>query len=126
MIRPLKTPYVTLWIEDGIIMSVFGNVHVDLKVARHAIEKRMELTQGQVYPALADMRAIKDMDREAREYFATEGVWELSARAIITGNILTRTIAEVFMMINRPPIPTRLFSEYAEAKQWLKLYVDKG
>jgi hypothetical protein len=126
MIRPVKTSYITLWIEDGIIMSVFGNIHVDLQVARHAIEKRLELTKGEVYPALADMRAIKDMDREAREYFANEGAKLLSARAIITGNVFTRTIAEVFMMINRPPIPTRLFSEYPEAKQWLQEYVGKG
>jgi hypothetical protein len=122
MTAPLKTPYVTLWIEDGIIISVFANVEVDIRVARHAIEKRMELTLGQTYPALADMRAIQGMDKEAREYFATEGCKHLSARAIITGNVLTRTLAEVFMMINRPCIPTRLFSDYPEAKLWLKQF----
>jgi hypothetical protein len=119
MRNQIKTPYVTIWIKDGIIFHVFANVEVDLEVAKHCIATRIEFTGGQTLPAIADMRAIKSMTREAREYFAAEGARFLTARAIITGNVLTRTLAEVFIMINRPAIPTKIFSNYTEAKAWL-------
>ena len=123
MLPQVKTPYVTIWIEDGILFHVFAPVEVDLTVAKHAIDTRLKFTEGKPMPALADMRAITGMSKEAREYFATEGVRSLTARAIITGNVLTRTIGEVFLLINRPALPTKLFSNYAEAKHWLKDYV---
>jgi hypothetical protein len=118
----IKTPYVTIWVEDGIVFHVFGPVEVDLEVAKHAIQTRIEFTGGKTLAAVADMRAIKGMTQEAREYFATEGLRYLTARAIITGNVQTRTVAEVFVMINRPSIPTKIFSDYAEAKEWLQPY----
>jgi hypothetical protein len=119
VVNQIKTRYVTIWVEDGIIFHQFGHVEVDLEVAKHAVATRIEFIGNKIMPAIADISAIKGMTREAREYFAAEGQRFLSARAIITGNVLTRTLAETFIMINRPTIPTKSFTSYAEAKAWL-------
>jgi hypothetical protein len=46
-----------------------------------------------------------------------------SAAALLIGSPLTRAIGNFFMGLNKPLIPTRLFTSETEALAWLKGFV---
>src|ERR1043165_2384871 len=99
----IESLYVRLWIEDGIICAEYAlDLDVDMAIAREAVETRLKFANGKVYPLIADIRGFRSITKDAREYFSNEGARDLSAAAIITGNPITRTIAEIFMAFNKP------------------------
>jgi hypothetical protein len=67
------------------------------------------------------MTGLVAMDREARLFFAGEETAKVeSAAALIIDSLLSRAIGNFFMGLNKPIIPTRLFTSEAEALAWLK------
>jgi len=64
------------------------------------------------------------MDREARRYFAGEETAKVeSAAALLIESPLSKAIGNFFMGLNKPIVPTRLFTSEAEALAWLKGFV---
>jgi hypothetical protein len=64
------------------------------------------------------------MSKEAREHFSTNGRdTHVSAFGIIVSSTVSRVIGNFFMGINKPPVPTRLFSDEAAATKWLLNFV---
>lgn len=69
------------------------------------------------------MRDIKSMDREARRFFAgPECAKAESAAALVIGSPITKAIGNFFLGLNKPIIPTRLFTNEADAIVWLKTF----
>lgn len=96
---------------------------VDLEVAKILVANLVELAGGVRRPLLCDLRRVKTMHREARAYFsgpATEG-W--SATALVIDSPLTRAIANFFMGLNKPRVPTRMFGSHHDAEPWLHGFV---
>jgi hypothetical protein len=71
-----------------------------------------------------DLTKVTAIHREARLYFAGEETAKVqSAAGLLIGSPLTRAIGNFFMGLNKPLIPTRLFTSEAEAIAWLKGFV---
>lgn len=111
--------------DDGIIRAKLKpQIQFGLEDAREAMRLVSELGQGKPRPILVDMTEIMAMDREARVYFASEDTAKLeSAAALLIRSPLTRAIGNFFMGLNKPFIPTRLFTSEDEALAWLKGFV---
>ena len=121
--KEIETPYIKLKIENGIIIGRFADdLEMDLDIAKHCVEKRIELCGGIPFALLADMRGIRSISKEAREYLAVQGAHLVKAGALLTGSWLTRTLANIFLSINRPAVPTKMFTDEAHAIEWLKKY----
>ncbi len=74
---------------------------------------------------LVDMRAIKSISRDAREYYANERTASIQrATALVIKSPLSRVIANFFMGLNRPLTPTRMFTDVDEAIEWLQSFSD--
>ncbi len=74
---------------------------------------------------LVDMRAIKGVSRDAREYYANERTASIQrATALVIKSPLSRVIANFFMGLNRPLTPTRMFTDVDEAIEWLQSFSD--
>ena len=74
---------------------------------------------------LIDMRAIKSISRDAREYYANERTASIQrATALVIESPVSRVIANFFMGLNRPLTPTRMFTDVDEAIEWLQSFSD--
>jgi hypothetical protein len=122
--KVIYTAVARMWIEEGILFGEYApQSEVDLGLAREAVEARLKLSDGKSYPFLVDIRGLKSMSKEARVYLANEGAEGIIASALITGNAFTRTFAHLFLTINKPKVPIRLFGDWEDARKWLRQFV---
>jgi hypothetical protein len=88
-------------------------------LARASIVELMDLSGGARLPVLADIRKWKSMTRDARTFYgnATDS---FSALALLVSSPATRMTANFFIGVNRPNVPTQMFTDEAEALRWLR------
>jgi len=119
-----QSPYVTMWIDQDILCARYANnLHMTLEVAKACVGSRVFFTKGKSYALLIDMKGIKSVTTEARKYMASVGALHVKAGALITGSQLNRTLGNIFLAIDKPPIPTKLFTDEQKARQWLQQYL---
>jgi hypothetical protein len=123
--KNVVTPYITLWMDDeGFLCARYAqNLHLTLEVAVSIVESRIFFAKGKSYPVLVDMRGIRSTTKKAHEYMATIGSTRVTAGALITGSPWNRTIGNLFLTIDKPQVPTRLFTNELNARLWLKQYL---
>jgi hypothetical protein len=122
----LETRTQRIWLEaDGIVRAkMFAHVELDRVDAEEAIHAIAKVTGGARRPVLVDMTQIKFMTREARTYFAgPETANAESAAALLIRSPLARAIGNFFMGLNKPLMPTRLFTSEEAALTWLRDFV---
>lgn len=121
MKQTVETPYMQMWKEDDIIHLVFADkLNITLDVAKHCVGERLRFSAGKSYVCLIDMKGLSGITREAREYLAKEGTELIRAGAFIIRSPLTEMMGNLFLSINKPQVPTRLFTGEEEALVWLK------
>lgn len=119
-----ESPYISMWMEENIMCCKYADdLHVSLEVAKSCVEGRIFFSKGKSSVLLIDMRGIKSITRDARDYMASVGAILVIAGALITGSQLNRTIGNIFLTIDKPPVPTKLFTNEQKARQWLKGYL---
>jgi len=69
-------------------------------------------------PMLVDMRQMKKLERDAREYYKTDKAG-VSAMALLVGSPVTKMLANFFMRTDTDTTPTRMFTDEALAVTWL-------
>jgi len=120
-----KAPYLKIRKQDGILYCDFTyNIHLDLETARNYVEQRLLYSEGTSYPVCINMTKVKSVDREARAYLAKEGAALITAGALITNSPLSNFIANIFLSLNKPTTPSRLFTNEKDACDWLKNYIN--
>ncbi len=114
------------WLDDtGIIFAVGSNhaIHT-LEHARENHRVNTELAQGTRRPFLIDMTDVKAMTQDARAFYAgPEPQKVLTAVAIVTSSAIGATVANLFLTMSRPVLPTKMFTDMEEAKKWLRQFV---
>ena len=120
----INTTEAALWIDDGI----YCIAHKDgkkgtLETAKEELKIHRELGGGKKMPLFADMRGMKGSNPEARDYGNSEVVKSTySAVGILIGSAFTLLIGSMFMKINKPPYPVKMFTEQENALVWLKQF----
>jgi hypothetical protein len=69
------------------------------------------------------MKGLKSVSKDAREYLANEGTALVKAGALVISSLLTEMIGNIFLSVNKPKVPTRLFLDEATAIAWLKQFI---
>jgi hypothetical protein len=90
--------------------------------AQKSLVELSALTGGKRAVVLADIRMAKSVTREARVLFG-EGVNRYAALALLAGSLPTQVIANFFIGISRPKVPTQMFTDEEKALTWLRRYV---
>ncbi len=109
--------------EDGIFYMTYKTGPITLSVAKEIVSKRRELMKGEDIWALIDDANLRSIDRDARDYLSSdEGIYGIRAGALLISSPFAKHLAKFFLMItvNKPKIPTKVFSKRDEALQWLK------
>ncbi len=104
---------------DGIMIGEYRSDNVDAETARKIIKLRIGACDGKYYPLLADIRCVQSFSKEARDLLAKDGTTLLSATAILINSPLSKVIANFYLRLSNPAIPTRLFTDFDEAYNWL-------
>lgn len=115
----------TTWLgDDGICYTVVKpNVEIDIKDALANSLVIKEISSGQTFPLLVNLKAIKSITKDARDHFSmgnrTPGV---NAIAMLIESPGSRIIGNFFLGLNKPAVPTKLFNEKNQAMEWLKQF----
>ena len=116
-----------LWVgEDGIVRIIYmPDAEVTLEDAREIMDVYHKLRKGRRLPLFIDTRTMKSFARGARHLFAGEEAQGCaSAAAIIVGSPVTKVLANFYLGLSKPRLPSRLFSSEDEALVWLKGYLE--
>ncbi len=108
--------------EDGILRGVsLSNARMTLADAQENIAAGHAVDGGIARPVLMDIRQIQAIDWQARAFFASEtSVAHSRAVALLIGTPVSRMIGNFFLVLNKPRVPLRLFTDEGEAIEWLK------
>lgn len=124
MPRFLENKYARLWIGQGILYIVYKQDTVlDLRAAVRLTSDRVSLQGKKPYPVVVDFRGVKDLTREARDYFVHEGAMYISVLGVYATSPLGRLMAYFYVKANAPAIPTGIFPLKKEALHYVKTTV---
>jgi hypothetical protein len=122
-----RTLYFKGWIEDGIAYFIYTTPVLTIEIAEQAVSSRLQLFSGATYPIFTDVRAIRYIDTKTRNYLAgAESIKLVSAGALLVGSQFQRVTGNLFVQINKPSIPAKLFTNNAEALLWLEQFKKVG
>lgn len=91
-----------------------------LAEAKENIAATFELAGRRQIGVLVDMRGVRSQTREARQYFAGHEAEQVTrAVALLIGSPVSRVLANFYLRLRTPRIPTALFTNEDEAIAWL-------
>lgn len=125
----VDTPIAQTWRdESGIVWIRLREIGKHgLPEARDVGQSHVQLTAPRKGPVIGDMRWIATgADREAREHYVSdESAAHKTAMAMIVGSKLQMLLGNFFMRVNKPPYPTRIFTDEGAAVAWVLQYPEK-
>lgn len=117
--------YHTLSLKNGIIHGIYKPKikKIDLELAKKLVHDRKLVSDGKTYPVFVDLYKAVAINKAARNYFSSpEGIQGLSAVGVLVTNQLTKHGATIWNMIDKPAVPTKIFTDKEKALQWLSQF----
>ena len=102
-----------LYFEDKLSMNL------EQAISYNEAIKEMAKAQNQNIFIYIDGSGLKGVSKEARQYFAQASTSRSRACALLVGSGISRILGNFLVGFNKPPIPTRLFTNKEKALQWL-------
>lgn len=121
-VEVIQTSTAEIWLgDDGMVRVIIKpGARIGVKEAQEPFSALPQASEG-LAPILVDIRGMHSIDRQARTFFREqEG---RSALALVVGSPLTRAIGNFAIGLDRPKVPTRLFTSAEAAHAWLKQFV---
>ncbi len=116
----LNSKFVIFELENEILFAnIKSKLKIDKNIAIEIVKTRMGFTEGKSYPQLIQDMGVISIDREAREYFSSEGIMGITAGAFLLNSVFSKFLGNFYLKITRPPIPTKIFTDKAKALEWL-------
>lgn len=113
-------------LENEVMIVTWKVTNVDLNAAKRGVENRLQVAGDKNYPMLVKIKSMRDSSKAARDYLASaEGSKCIAATAIYAESVLDKTVASLYVALNKPHVPTKVFRDEGKAKLWLKKYVNK-
>jgi hypothetical protein len=112
-----------MWLEDGVFRIKLYCERFDLSLAKVGVRERLRLCNGVSYPLLSDTRKVKHFDKETRAFLVQpDNITGITAGAFLVNNQLQKILANYFIQINKPPTPAKMFTNEADALNWLQQF----
>ncbi len=111
--------------DDGILhVHIKERSHITMDEALETFKAMRVIGNGRKYPVLIDAGDYAQIDPEVRVFSASdEGNLYTVADAIAYHTLPQKLTANFYVAFNKPVVPTRTFSDIAEAIDWLKSFV---
>lgn len=119
----LIAPSGPVWLnEDGIVITIGKSESQDTETARENMVYTKKVTGGKPRPLLVDMTKVRSMSKGAREEYVQQQDAVITAVALLTRSGVSNMIANIFISLNKPQVPVKLFTDPDKAKEWLMEY----
>ena len=83
-----------------------------------------QLLEPKKYPLLHIVKDYVTIDKEAREYSVSEeGLMFSKVEAYVINSLGHKILANFYMKVNRPSVPTQFFRHKEEALKWLTKFL---
>lgn len=120
----IEHPIATFWFDEkGILYSVSKSGPRTIDVMNEYIAFVKAMINDQKVCILTDISKASPMDKETRDYTATQLQNVYKAMAIISNTPVGNTIGKIFLQLDEQPYPTGMFSDVKAAKEWLMNYL---
>ena len=123
----ITTRTARVWLRaDGVIQLVtLPGIQEGLEDAKENIAAIAGFASEKKRPVLVGIPGIKGIDREARIYYSSqEATRMMNALALLVDSPVSRVLANFFIGLYKPPVPTKLFTSEEEAVAWLKNFIE--
>jgi hypothetical protein len=115
-----ENEFVKGWSEGNVMYAEFKVPLMDLNAAKQSVALRLKAAAGKNYLFLIDARKVNSVTKEARDYLASEeGSQSIIASALVLDSIIGKMLGNFFLQISKPKVPLRLFTNKADALDWL-------
>jgi hypothetical protein len=120
----LENDFCRIWVSDGIMFVEYKpKLVMTVEIAKHMVNERLKVSDGISRPVFLDVRNLVSTDRATMKYYKTKEVIQfVSASALLTGSALTSLAGNIFLTLEKPLIPTKLFTDENKALEWLEKY----
>lgn len=113
-------------LQEGIMIANWNFDFVDLTVAKKSVAVRMAVMDDKKYPFLIRVRSLKGSTKEARDYLASaEGCQGFAAAAFCVDSAVKNVIVSLYLYLNKPVVPTKMFNDERKALEWLQAFKTK-
>jgi hypothetical protein len=121
----VKYRHITIWTEDlypDIIFGIYSpKLVIDISMAKELVDNRLDFTQGKPVYTMIDFTNVKSVTKEARDYMNNPegGLKAVLGGAFLSNNVVATLFINLYLKVNNPSIPAKLFTNKAEAIHWL-------
>ena len=117
----IENEYCKFWTERGVLYGDYHEIdEVDFRIADLCVKMRIEASGEMSYPCLFDITKVKKWAPEARKLLASQEASELmTACALLVNSPVVQMIANFYIFVNKPLVPTRWFTDRRKAVKWL-------
>lgn len=118
----IESAFYEIWCEDGVVFSVYKkDTILSLEVSKLSVRDRLKVSNNRPMPFCCDLRNVVTTDTKARKYMASkEAVEYLTAGAFLIDNEIMRLEGNIFIKIDKPLVPAKLFTDKEKALTWLQ------
>ncbi len=117
-----ETDVAKIILDDGIIHVSFDpNTVLTLELAKALVKQRIEVSNYTNFRMYVDIRNVISIDEPTRKYLAgEEGTQFAIAAAIHLDNPISKLLGNLFIKVDQPIKPAKIFTSKAKALSWLK------
>ena len=117
----IKTEHFEIKIIDGVLEVSFSErLDLTLPIAKNFVKERLLISANRALPMLMDVRNIKSIDKESRDYLSHKSNnMYVSAGAMLVCNEIQRLLGMIFIFYYSVTIPYKLFETKEQAYSWL-------
>ena len=116
-----RTAKITFNVQEGVLyFELFPGNEIGLEDSKEHIAASEKLTNGKMHCAFIKALGNIDISSEARKHGSNPKIQEnLIAQAVLVNSMATRIAGNFYIRFNKPPKPTRIFTNPEDAKSWL-------
>ncbi len=93
----------------------------DLDTAKQFLAERLSFAKGKDYAMIFDCTNIKSFNMEAQKFDASDEALEgITFMAVIIKSKIQQLLGNIYMAMQKPKVPTKLFSNKEDCKKWIK------
>ncbi|MDB5011800.1 MAG: hypothetical protein JWQ25_2 [Daejeonella sp.] len=113
----------TYWFDDGILVSLSKSIKRTVGSIAGNVALVKKITGNKPVPLLIYLKNSPIPDKETRKFSTEQLPIIYKAMAMVSKPGLASFIMTILFKFQKPPIPMKSFTDYKEAKNWLKQYV---
>lgn len=122
--RYLENDYAQIWFEGGIVYEIFKkDTILSLEVSKRVVSDRLKVSNNIPSPIYIDLCNVITTDTRARKYMASkEAVEYITAGGFLIDNEIMKLAGNIFIKIDKPLVPVKLFTDKDKALAWLQQF----